>query len=211
MIITYHGAHFFRVQFGDTVVAYNPVSKNSKFKQTRLGADIVLVSLRHEDMNGVELVARGDKVPFQILGPGEYEVKDIFIKGWPSVSVYGGNNKLINTIYSVVLENINLVFLGELSSEKDLPKEVIESIDSVDVLFVPVGGEGLLSPEDASKIALKLEPRLIIPMTVEENDSIVKHFLKEIGEEIKSKEEKLTLKKKDLEGKDGEVVWLKAA
>ncbi len=54
MIITYHGGEFFKVQFGDTVLAFNPISKDSKLKSSRFGADIALVSLNHPDMNGVE-------------------------------------------------------------------------------------------------------------------------------------------------------------
>ena len=32
MIITYQGVEFFKVQFGDTILAFNPISKESKFK-----------------------------------------------------------------------------------------------------------------------------------------------------------------------------------
>lgn len=211
MIITYHGAHFFKIQFGDTTIAYNPVSKESKFKQVRFGADMVLVSLRHKDMNGVDAVSYGEKKPFPVLGPGEYEIKDVFIKGWPSLSSYDGKEGSVNTVYSVLLEGMNLLFIGELSAEKDLPKELAESTESVDILFLPVGGKGLLTPEEASKVALKLEPKIIIPMNIEDDDASLKKFLKEVGEDGARKEDKLTLKKKDLDGKDGEVMMLSAS
>ena len=32
MVITYYGKQFFKVQFGDTVVAYNPIGKESKLE-----------------------------------------------------------------------------------------------------------------------------------------------------------------------------------
>jgi hypothetical protein len=54
MIITYQGVEFFKVQFGNTTIAFNPISKDSKFKPTRFFADIALVSLNDKDMNGVE-------------------------------------------------------------------------------------------------------------------------------------------------------------
>ncbi|MBX4211005.1 MBL fold metallo-hydrolase [Candidatus Parcubacteria bacterium] len=86
MVITYHGAEFFKVQFGDTVIAYNPISKDSKQKTTRFGADIVLSSLNHPDFNGIDNATHGDRNPFVITGPGEYEVKGIFIKGFGFLS-----------------------------------------------------------------------------------------------------------------------------
>ena len=69
MIITYLGGEFMRVQFGDTVLAFNPPSRESKLKPTRFGADIALISLNHSDMNGVETVTHGDRKPFVISGP----------------------------------------------------------------------------------------------------------------------------------------------
>ena len=52
-----------------------------------------------------------------------------------------------------------------------------------------------------------LEPKMIIPMDYDA--SSLKAFLKELGEEKADTVEKLTLKKKDLDNKEGEVVVLK--
>ncbi|MEK7081750.1 MAG: hypothetical protein AAB905_00900 [Patescibacteria group bacterium] len=52
MIISYHGVECVKVQFGDKVLVFNPVSKDSKFGATRFGADIAFISLNHPDMNG---------------------------------------------------------------------------------------------------------------------------------------------------------------
>ncbi|MEK7556865.1 MAG: MBL fold metallo-hydrolase, partial [Patescibacteria group bacterium] len=73
MVITYHGLESFKVQFGDTVLAFNPVSKDSKLKTAKFGADIALISMHHEDMNGAEQVSFGEKKAFVVEGPGEYE------------------------------------------------------------------------------------------------------------------------------------------
>lgn len=205
MIITYQGASFFKVQFGDIAVAVNPVSKDSKLKTSKFGADIALVSVNHPDMNGVDQVSFGERRAFAVLGPGEYEVKDVFIKGFKSESKYGEEDR-INTVYTMNLENMNLCFLGALSS-KDLPTEVAEAVDDIDILFVPVGAPGTLAPADAYKLAVKLEPKLIIPVYWDSSASL-KAFLKEAGEESQKAEDKLTIKKKDLEGKEGDIVVL---
>ncbi len=204
MVITHLGGESFKVQFGDITLAFNPVSKDSKkWKSSKFGADVALISTNHADMNGVDQVSFGDKRAFSITGPGEYEVKDVFIKGFKSESKYGDEDR-INTIYSVSLENMNLCFLGALS--KDVPSEAVESIDGIDILFVPVGGNGVLSPSEAAKVAVKLGPKLVIPMHYDA--ASLKSFLKESGEEKVVPVDKLTLKKKDLEGKEGDVVVL---
>lgn len=209
MVISYLGGQSFKIQFGDTVVAYNPVSKDSKLKSTSYGSDIVLISTNHVDFNGKENAARGDKAPFAISLPGEYEIKGVFIKGFPSKTKYGGEEKN-NTIYTVTLEGMTLCFLGALSN-KELPSEISEGFQEVDILFVPIGGDGVLSPSEAYKLAVEIEPKIIIPMhygTIGDANAL-KTFLKEGGEDSPTTEEKLTLKKKDLEGKKSDIVVLK--
>lgn len=208
MIITYHGADFFKVSFGDTTIAVNPISKDSKLKSTKFGSDITLVSLNSPEHNGIEQTSRGEKESFVIQGPGEYEVQGVFIKGFLSSSTYGGSEH-INTMYTVTLEGMNLGFLGALSDEK-LSSEAKEGLEGVDVLFVPIGGDGVLDPALAAKLAVQFEPKLIIPShfgDVGDKDAL-KKFLKEAGEESVKPIDKLTIKRKDIEGKEGEVVVL---
>lgn len=205
MVITYQGGAFVKVQFGDITIAVNPISKDSKLKTSRFGADIALVSLNHVDFCGTDQVSFGEKNAFAITGPGEYEIKDVFIKGFKSDSNYGDEPRL-NTIYTVNLENMNLCFLGAHGT-KDLPSEVSEAIDDIDILFVPIGAKGVLTPSDAYKLAVKLEPKLVIPLHFGDTAAL-KVFLKEAGEESQKPVDKLTLKKKDLEGKEADVVVL---
>ena len=80
-----------------------------------------------------------------------------------------------------------------------------EIIDETDVLFIPVGEDGfLLNAYDAHKLAVSLEPKLIIPMDYDEKSLPI--FLKEAGSEKIDPVEKLTIKKKDIDSKLGEVV-----
>ncbi|MEK7213960.1 MAG: MBL fold metallo-hydrolase, partial [Patescibacteria group bacterium] len=188
-------------------LAFNPISKESKLKPSRFGADIVLSTTYHADFNGVDQVSHGDKKPFVISGPGEYEVNSVFIKGLSSESKYGGRD-LVNTIYTVSLENMNICFLGAINNH-ELKNETIEALDEIDILFVPIGGEGVLDPVKAYKLAVSLEPKIIIPMHYGDTGmkDALKIFLKEAGENPKP-ESKLTLKRKDLEGKEGDIVLL---
>jgi L-ascorbate metabolism protein UlaG (beta-lactamase superfamily) len=207
MIISYFGREHFKLQVGDLTVAVNPVSKEGKGKVSKYGADVTLITTNHPDYNGGEQTEMGAKTPFIIRGPGEYEVQNIFIKGFGTeTTLTEGKNKgkvFQNTSYVFIIDGIRVTFLGALSLM--LKPEHKEIIDETDVLFIPVGNDGfLLNPYDAQKLAVSLEPKLIIPMDYDEQSLPV--FLKEAGAEKIDPVEKLTIKKKDIEGKLGEVV-----
>ena len=207
MIITYFGKQFFKIQQGEMVLAFNPVSKSSKTGITaHFGADIALMTTNYPDYNGIEQLSHGEREPFIVSGPGDYEVKEIFIKGVLSDALIAGK-KYINTIYAFSVDDINIVFLGALA-DSEFSKESHEAINGPDILFIPVGGKGMLDAKAAAKLASSLEPKLIIPMDYDE--STLKIFLKELGEEKAEAVDKLTLKRKDLDSKEGEVVILKA-
>lgn len=207
MIITYQGKQFFKIQQGELVIAFNPISKESKFgdKVSRFGSAIALSTTNHPDFNGFDMVSHGETVPFQIKGPGDYEIKDIFIKGLMTETNLG-DKKYINTIYSLSIDHISLCFLGALSGK--LTSEVIGQIESPDILFIPVGNDQLLSASEAYKIAVSLEPKIIIPMDYD--DKTLKAFLKECGQDNVKPIDKLTIKAKELAGREAEVVVLSA-
>ncbi|MBI2120765.1 MAG: MBL fold metallo-hydrolase [Parcubacteria group bacterium] len=209
MIITYYGAEFFKLQFGDTIIGIDPISKDSNYKSGRFAADIALVSAKHKDFSGIESLAFGDKTPFVIDGPGEYETKGVSVRGFLSKTDYEGGHGF-NTIYLVSLEDMKLCHLGALSGV-ELGSEVKEQLEEIDILFVPVGAPGLLTPEQAYKLCVELEPKIIIPMHYGTDGKSLGVFLKEGGAESVKPLEKLTLKKKDLEGKEGEIVVLESA
>ncbi|KKW45376.1 MAG: Zn-dependent hydrolase of the beta-lactamase fold-like protein [Candidatus Kaiserbacteria bacterium GW2011_GWA2_58_9] len=167
MILTFHEGACIRAQAGDTTLVFGPVSKSSKhFKPTNFGADVAFISFDHPDMNGAEEAGRGDKQPFVISGPGEYEIKDMTAAGFPAGSAYGGERKS-NTVYSIHFDGLSLMYLGALGG-LDLPAEVLE-MDSPDILIVPVGGAGALSPAEAQKLAVKLEAKIVIPVLHDES------------------------------------------
>jgi L-ascorbate metabolism protein UlaG (beta-lactamase superfamily) len=207
MIITYFGKQFWKITQGELTIAFNPVSKNSKTGiSSRFGADIALVSANHPDYNGTDQLSYGDRMPFVIDGPGDYEVKGIFIKGAASNTTLGGK-KYVNTIYSLSVDGMNMVFLGALASP-ELSKDAGESIESPDILFVPVGNKEVLDAKSSAKLVAALEPKVVIPMDYDPQS--LKSFLKEMGDENAETVEKLSLRSKDLEGKEGQVVIVKA-
>jgi L-ascorbate metabolism protein UlaG (beta-lactamase superfamily) len=129
-------------------------------------------------------------------------VKGVAVRGYTSAGLGEGG---LNTIYSISLEGMNLCFLGALSSPV-LPAAAKQELDDIDILFLPVGGAGLLDHAEAYKLAVQLEPKAIIPMHYTEQS--LKAFLKEAGAEGVKPIEKLTVKKKDLNEKEAEVIVL---
>lgn len=206
MVINFFGKQFFKIQLGDLIIAYNPISKDSRAKGTKFGSDIALVSFPHADFSGIEEVSYGERVPFTVSGPGEYEVQEVFIRAFMTESEYEGVSG-VNTVYHITLEGMNLLFLGALSNPV-LPTQVLEAIDDVSVLFIPVGN-GLLSPSEAYKLGVKLESKIIIPMNFTDlKDDGLNKFLKEGGSEHEKAQDKLTLKPKDLADKEGAIALL---
>src|SRR3989344_2457132 len=115
MVISYFGGECFKISQGDLTIAINPPGKSSTLSRAKFGADIALVSLPHEDFNGIDNASFGERQPFVIEGPGEYEVKDVVVRGYGTRTTYD-KRQTINTIYSVSLEGMNLCFLGALGS-----------------------------------------------------------------------------------------------
>ncbi|MEX0919496.1 MAG: MBL fold metallo-hydrolase [Parcubacteria group bacterium] len=186
MIITYQGQDAFKISQGDLTLAVNPKSK--------ISANITLFSTGREET--------AEKSGFIIDGPGEYEAKDVTVKGFLSEGPEGK----INTIYFITFEGMNICFLGALANAQ-LSEKTLEAIENVDILFVPIAGNGVLDPASAYKLAVSLEPSVIIPMHYDKTS--LAQFVKEGGETGVETIDKFVVKKKDLEGKSGEIVVLK--
>ena len=209
MVITHHGGQCFKVTFGDLTLVFDPISKSGTLPAVRFGVDIALITRNHPDMNGSEEVSFGGKEPFVISGPGEYERGGVTVQGFLTKSEYGlakGQPEAINTVYAVKLEGMTLVHLGALS-EPQLSQEAREAIDEVDILFVPVGGDGVLDAVGAAKLSTLLEPKIIIPMhwSGMGHAKALEAYIKEEGGES-DKVDKLTIKKKDTADKDGAII-----
>ena len=203
MVITYFGKAYFKLTLGDLTIAVNPVAKDSKNfpKPPRFGSDIALISVNHPDYNGADTVSLGDKEPFVIDGPGSYEIRDLLFTGAQSSAVIEGK-EYINTVYGFELDGIKICFLGMVADEKTLSQEAKEIASSADMIFVSVDGD----PTAAYKLALSYDPNMIVPYEYDKGN--LERFLKEGGQEKNESLEKATLKRRDLDGKEGYILVL---
>ena len=187
MILNYFGDHCFRVQSGELSLLVNP--SNNRFK-----GDVVLRTL-------TSTAAMGQPAN-EIVFPGEYEMHGIVIKGIP-VSAES-TEKFLKTIYTVLWEEMRLVFFGHLS--KPVDATIIEELGEADIVFIPTGDSHFIFPEAALKLVKQLEPKLVVPSYTKNAHEFVKVF----GQKAEP-QEKYVFKKKDLIGKKSEIILLQVS
>lgn len=94
--------------------------------------------------------------------PGEYEVSGISVYGISARAHTDEEGKKTATIYKLVLDDTSVLITGHIYPE--LSDDQLEAIGMVDVMFVPVGGNGYtLDGVGALKLIKKVEPKLVIP------------------------------------------------
>lgn len=161
MLITWFGHSCFRLESKDVSVLIDPFSPEIGLRPPKIKDAVLLVSHQHSDHNNVE---GASKECLLIKGPGEYEAKGVFIKGIQSFHDKSqGQERGLNTIYSIKIEDISVVHLGDFGQEK-LSEEQIEKIGDVDVLMIPVGGTYTINYKEAVEAVQEIEPKIVIPM-----------------------------------------------
>lgn len=115
----------------------------------------IVIRTYHSDEN--------PKSHFLIDSPGEYEVSEVSIKGIPARSHVDGEETGKNaTIYRLLVDDIRIGIIGHI--HPDLSDDQLEELGIVDILFVPVGGNGFtLDGVAAGKIIRKIEPKIVVP------------------------------------------------
>jgi hypothetical protein len=203
MVITYFGKSYFKLTLGDLTIALNPPSKESAAfsKVPRFGADIALITTNTIDTNDADTVTLGDKEPFVLNGPGNYEVRELLFTG-ASSTVTLDKKLYINTVYGFELDGIKIAFMGLIDDDKQLTPEAKEIASNADMIFMPI----ISDATKAYKIATSFEPNMIIPY--EYDTANLHQFLKEGGQDKNEAQDKATLKRKDLDGKDGYILLL---
>lgn len=157
--------------------------------------DVALFSSRHEADQPARLV---------LDGPGEYEVTDISIVGLSAQAHVDEKGTKKATIFKLVAGDTSILVVGHIYPE--LSESQLEAIGMIDILVVPVGGNGYtVDPVGALKLIKDIEPKLIIPthfadkalnFPVPQQD--LANALKELGMEPKETVAKLKLKPGDL-------------
>ena len=210
MEINWLGHSCFRLRGREGVVVSDPFSKQAGYEWSRPRADIVTVSHEHDNHNQSERVAGEPRV---IRGPGEYEIKNIFLTG---IASFHDNKKGAergkNTIYLIEFDDLKICHLGDLGHV--LTQAQTEALNDLDVLLIPVGGDSTIHAGQAVEVISQLEPHIVIPMHYQtkayKGDKLddLDKFLKEMGLKKVEEQENLKLTKSNVP-EEMQVVVLK--
>ena len=165
MVITYSGERCFKVQSGKVNITVDPLP--------RFRGDINL----HTEARSKEVKEMWPPEAGHIYGPGEYEMLEVEMAGWP--------NKDGSATYLVKTEEMRLVFMGE--AMKEMEPGLLDKLGEVDILFAPAG--------ISAKVIKQIQPKIVIPSYMKPAE--LKAFLEEVEKKAEP-EEKLVIKKKEL-------------
>jgi len=116
--------------------------------------DIALFTAAHDK------AVQGAKIT--IDQPGEYEVSGVSIYGIPARAHIDEASGRTATMYKLIVDDLRILVAGHVYPE--LSDKQLEQIGMIDVMFVPVGGNGYtLDGVGALKLIKKVEPKLVIP------------------------------------------------
>lgn len=129
----------------------------------------------------------------RIDGPGEYGVAGLDIRGIPARRHIDAPDQLMqSTIYRVEVGGTRIGIIGNVCEE--LSDEQLEQLGVLDILIVPVGGNGYtLDSTSAASLVRKIDAKIVIP--VHYADSSLKYevpqcdlsgFVKELGAPVET-------------------------
>jgi len=177
MDIQYLGANCLKITTKKATVFVDPVVPGVKV-DTKKARFVVLTNKNLADF-------KADN--FLIDTPGEYEIGGLSVHGIPARAHMDEPDSSKATIFKITHDNFNLVVTGHIFPK--LMDEQLEDIGMVDILIVPVGGNGYtVDSTGAAELIREIEPKVVIPVhfadkgiNYEVPQAELKTFLDEIG------------------------------
>ncbi len=156
MEIEYHGANCFKIGSKKSNVIIDDNLDELGGKSIAKAGDLTIFTLAHGSPKA--------EVSLVIDQPGEYEVSNVSIIGVAARAHIDDADHTSATMYKLVVDDIRIAVLGHIYPE--LSDSQLESIGTVDILLIPIGGNGYtLDSIGALKLIKKIEPKIIIPST----------------------------------------------
>jgi hypothetical protein len=181
----------------DIVIVIDPIKPDHGSFPRSLNPDVGLYT--HGKTNSITLSGE----TFTLDTAGECETKGVLISG---VDGHASGE----VMYRLDAEGMSIGHLG--LTDKPLTNAELELLGGVDILLIPIEGDGAYDAEGAVKTINIIEPRVVIPIAFrsENNPKIgtVDAFLKEMGTGPISPEKKIILKKKDLPQEETHTIIL---
>jgi L-ascorbate metabolism protein UlaG (beta-lactamase superfamily) len=152
--VQYHGANCVRLVSKKASITVDDNLSDLGLKPATKKGDIALYTGPHA---GAE-----NEVKLIIDQPGEYEVSNTSIQGVSARAHIDEEGQKSVTVYKIISDELRIAVVGHI--HPDLTDEQLEALGTIDVLIVPVGGNGFtLDGVGALKVIKKIDPKLIIP------------------------------------------------
>ncbi len=99
-----------------------------------------------------------------IDGPGEYGIADFDILGIPARRHIDSETEGLNsTMYRIKVGEARIGVVGNIHNK--LTDEQLEELGVIDILIIPVGGNGYtLDAVDAAKMVRVIDPKIVLPI-----------------------------------------------
>ena len=167
MDITWLGHAATRMRTRSAAVVMDPYDRSVGGTMGRPDAHIITISHQDPYRNGVAGVAPADGEPMVLDGPGEYEIKGVLIESIrgslrPAEGVEPSSETLRSVIWHFEAEELKIAHLGGLGTQPSAA--LLDLLSDVDVVIIPIGMAGSLSPADAARAIRALEPTITIPV-----------------------------------------------
>lgn len=161
MEIQFYGANCVRLNTKKASIVIDDNLAELGQKSITKAGDIVLQTM------AMDKTTAEPKIVINI--PGEYEVSNTSIQGVAARSHMDEDGKKSATMFKVIADEVRVVVTGHVYPE--LSDEQLEALGTVDVLIIPVGGNGYtLDSIGALKLIKKIEPKIIIPTHYDDKD-----------------------------------------
>ncbi len=161
MRIRWHGHSCFEIGDEKKIVTDPHDGVSIGINPPQVKGDIILVSHDHYDHNAAREVEKENSEV--IKGEVEKELGGVEIKGFSSYHDESeGEKRGENTIYKFNTNGTKFCHLGDLGHVLD--EEAVNEIGDVDFLFIPVGGNFTIGPEEAKDVIDMIEPKIAVPM-----------------------------------------------
>jgi L-ascorbate metabolism protein UlaG (beta-lactamase superfamily) len=154
MDIQFHGANCVILSTKQARIVVDDNLADLGGKSVAKAGDIALFTNAHGEP--------AQPVKITIDQPGEYEVSEVSIYGIAARAHMDEEGQKNATMYKLIADDLRILVTGHVYPE--LSDAQLEAIGMVDIMFVPVGGNGYtLDAIGALKLIKKVEPKLIIP------------------------------------------------
>ncbi len=155
MELQYYGANCLRLSTKEASIIVDDNLADLGLKSVTKSGDIVLKTQIKPDQT--------DEGQLTIAQPGEYEVSKVSIQGVQARAHMDEEGQQSATIFKLTAGDARVVITGHI--HPDLDDDQIESLGTVDVLVIPVGGNGYtLDAVGALKVIKKIEPKIVVPV-----------------------------------------------